>query len=283
MKVFSAFDGMSCGQIALNEVGIKPEIYYASELKKHAINVTNFNYPETVQVGDITKVKAEEIGPVDLFIGGSPCQDFSKANEKRKGLEGSKSSLFFEWLRLRDELKPKYWFFENVGMTEEDFRKVNSYLGCKPVKINSKLVSAQLRKRFYWSNILPFNQDLFGEDKRTFIPQLKDRKIFLQEILTSGYTNRKKSRCLLESESRPLKNPEKIWFRYHVKGFTTIVFESEDLDHKKGIRYFNQTELERLQTVPEGYTKILSRNNAACLLGDGWTIEVIKHFFKHLK
>jgi DNA-cytosine methyltransferase len=109
MNVLSLFDGMSCGQIALNRAGIKYDNYFASEIKPHAIKVTQHNYPNTIQLGDVRNIKAEDLPKIDLLIGGSPCQDFSIANKDRTGLNGEKSSLFFEYLRLLKELKPKYF------------------------------------------------------------------------------------------------------------------------------------------------------------------------------
>lgn len=281
MNILSLFDGMSCGQIALDQIGIKIDNYFASEIKPHAIKVTQENYPKTIQLGDVTKVKAGNLPKIDLLIGGSPCQDFSRGNAVRDGLEGVKSGLFFEYIRLLEETNPKYWMLENVIMSDADYMIISDYLGTEPIRINSSLVSAQLRDRVYWTNIGPEHFDLFG-NRKCNIPLPKDREITLQSILESGYTDRYKSRAVLESESRPLRTPHRMWHRYHNKGFTTVVFDSPDLDWKKGIRYFTQTELERLQTVPEGYTKSLSRNEAASLIGDGWTVEVIKHIFKPL-
>ena len=275
-SVLSLFDGMSCGQIALNRVGIEYDNYFASEIDKHAIKVTQTNYPNTIQLGDVTEVKGSDLPKIDLLIGGSPCQDFSRGNATRDGLQGIKSGLFFEYLRLLKELKPKYWLLENVIMSDADYMIISDYVGTEPVRINSALVSAQLRDRLYWTNIGPEYKDLFG-NRKSAIPQPKDKKIKLKDILTDGYTDREKSRALLESDSRPLRTLEKMWHRYDSTGFTTVVFESPDLDWKKGLRYLNQTELERLQTVPEGYTSLLKRNDAACLLGDGWTCDVISH------
>lgn len=282
MNVLSLFDGMSCGRIALERAGIPVTNYFASEVKKHAIKVSSHNYPDTIHLGDVTQIKASQLPKIDLLIGGSPCQDFSRGNAVRDGLNGTKSGLFFEYLRLLEETKPKYWLLENVIMNDADYDTISNYVGTEPVRINSSLVSAQLRDRLYWTNIGPEYFDLFGNRKST-IPKPKDKKILLKDILTSGYVDRDKSRALLESDSRPLKTLEKMWHRYNSTGFTTVVFDSPDLDWRKGLRYFNQTELERLQTVPEGYTKILSRNDAACLLGDGWTVDVIVHIFNHIQ
>jgi len=276
MNVLSLFDGMSCGQIALQKLGIKCKNYFASEIKPHAITVTQHNFPRTIQLGDVTKLKATNLPSIDLLIGGSPCQDFSRGNAVRDGLRGSKSGLFFEYLRLKNALKPKYWLLENVKMSKTDYVKVNNYLQTEPVRINSSLVSAQLRDRFYWTNIGSGTYDNAGK-RKCEIPQPKDKKIMLNSILEHGFTDREKSRAILESESRPLRTLEKMWHRYKDTGFTTVVFNSPDFDWKNGLRYLSQIELERLQTVPEGYTKILNRKHASCLLGDGWTVDVISH------
>jgi site-specific DNA-cytosine methylase len=281
INVLSLFDGMSCGQIALERAGIKVENYFASEIKKFAVKVTQQNHPNTIQLGDVREIKAENLPKIDLLIGGSPCQDFSRGNATRDGLQGLKSGLFFEYLRLLKELKPKYWLLENVIMSDADYMIISDYVATEPVRINSALISAQLRDRLYWTNIGPEYRDLFG-NRKCAIPHPKDKKIKLKDILTDGYTDREKSRALLESDSRPLRTLDKMWHRYQSTGFTTVVFESPDLDWRKGLRYLNQTELERLQTVPEGYTSILKRNEAACLLGDGWTVDVIAHIFSYL-
>lgn len=312
LTVLSLFDGMSCGQIALNKLGIKDYTYYASEIKPHAIKVTQDNYPHTVQLGDVTKVTYEDgilysengefnVGRIDMVIGGSPCQNFSQAciKEKRLGLEGEKSKLFYEYLRILEEVKPKYFLLENVAsMGKNSIYDLNKYIGVNSIKINSKDFSAQLRNRLYWTNVdVDMNYEIKG--------------VNLQSVLTEGYSDRIHSRCLLESDSRPVKTPLKMFHRYYSTGFTTLVFKSEEhyIECKKhydslykglsakeidtimknndnsvyeGIRILNQIELERLQTVPEGYTKAVTRNEAASLLGDGWTVDVIVHIFKSL-
>jgi DNA (cytosine-5)-methyltransferase 3A len=269
MNVLSLFDGMSCGQIALNKLGIKYDNYFASEIKSHAIKVTQDNYPCTIQLGDITKIKGKDLPKIDLLIGGSPCQDFSQANKERKGLYGEKSGLFWEFARLLEETKPKYFLLENVKMKKEHQDIISNILGVQPININSKVVSAQMRNRFYWTNI-----------PNVTAPDKVDVK--LSDILTSGYTTKEKAYCLLESESRPQSTNWKRFRRWRKKGFVNIVFETPDLNLFRN-RILNQVELERLQTVPEGYTSSLNRNDAACLLGDGWTVDVIAHIFKNIE
>lgn len=281
MNVLSLFDGMSCGQVALNRAGIKYDQYLACEIKPNAIKVTQANYPQTVQLGDVRGIRAESLPQIDLLIGGSPCQDFSRGNTVRDGLNGAKSGLFFEYLRLLKECKPKYWLLENVIMGDADYMTISKYLETEPVRINSALVSAQLRDRLYWTNIGPEYKDLFG-NRKCAIPLPRDKNVMLKDILTSGFTDREKSRAILESDSRPLRTLGKMWYRYNTIGFTTVVFESPDLDWQKGLRYLNQTELERLQTIPGGYTNLLSRDAAASLLGDGWTVDVIAHILSFI-
>jgi DNA (cytosine-5)-methyltransferase 3A len=282
MNVLSLFDGMSCGQQALERAGIKVDKYFASEIKPHAIKVTQHNYPNTIQIGDVTKVFAKDLPKIDLLIGGSPCQDFSSANKEKKGLEGIKSGLFYEYLRLLKETNPKYFILENVAMDDKSYSIISHLMGGFPVDINSELVSAQLRQRSYWTNIGPVEKDLFGMSYSK-IEQPKDKKISLQSILENGFTDRYKARCILESESRPLKSKDKLFKRYSTHGFINIVFDNEDCKYNENIRILTQTELERLQTVKEGYTSILSRNDAACLLGDGWTVDVIAHILNYIK
>lgn len=281
MNVLSLFDGMSCGQQALERAGIKVNNYFAAEIKKHAIQLTQHHYPNTKQLGDVTKIFAKDLPNIDLLIGGSPCQDFSSANKEKLGLQGIKSGLFYEYLRLLKECKPKYFLLENVAMDDNSYNIISHLLGTFPVDINSKLVSGQLRQRSYWTNIGPESFDMFGM-RYCEIPQPSDKKITFQSILENGYTDRLKARCVLESESRPLKSKDKLYRRYSQLGFINIVYDNKDCNFNENIRILTQTELERLQTVKDGYTSILKRNDAACLLGDGWTVDVIAHIFKYI-
>ena len=302
MNVLSLFDGMSCGRIAFEKSGIDVNTYYASEIKEDAIRVTQHNYPDTVQIGSVLDVDGSNCKDINILIGGSPCQNLSvaMAKEHRKGLEGDKSRLFYEYYRMLQEVRSKYFLLENVGgMDKKDRSIITELLGVEPIQINSSLVSAQLRNRLYWTNI----------------PNVKppmDRNIKLNDILNDGWSDRVKARCLLESDSRPLKTPLKMFHRYYSTGFTTLIFKNEkhyidcvehyntyfkglsareidsisknvDLSIYNGLRYLYQSELEKLQTVPNGYTSILNRNQAAGLLGDGWTVDVIAHILSFIK
>ena len=280
MKVLSLCDGMSIAHIALERAGFVVDEYYAAEIKSIALKCTKDNYPNTVHIGDVNKVRYENgvlytekgdfnVGHIDIMIFGSPCQSFSIAmkTEMRVGLKDKvRSGLFLECYRILKEVNPTWFLLENVAsMKDEDRDFLTKCMGVEPIRINSKLVAPALRDRYYWTNI-------------PNITQPEDKGITLQSILTSGYTDRQKARALLVSDSRPLTDKKKILHRY--KKFTTIVWEEEGNDDS--IRYLNQTELERCQTVPEGYTKCLTRNEAADVLGDAFTVDVIAHILSFI-
>lgn len=152
MRVLSLFDGISCGRVALERAGIPVETYYASEIHQPPITVAQKNYPSTIQLGDVTKVDGTQLGEIDLLIGGSPCQGFSFAG-KQLNFEDPRSKLFFEYVRILEEVKPKYFLLENVVMKKEYQDVISKYLGVQPIMIDSSLVSAQSRRRLYWTNI----------------------------------------------------------------------------------------------------------------------------------
>lgn len=294
MKVLSLFDGMSCGQIALERVGIKVDEYYASEIKKTAIKVTQHNYPSTIQLGDVTKLSYKNgilysengnynVGKIDLLIGGSPCQNFSIANLfDRGGLEGVKSKLFYEYLRLLKEVEPTYFLLENVKMNKDSYKQLNEYLGVKGIEINSKLVSYQNRPRIYWTNIPNVT---VPEDRNINFQDYKDTDV---EYCRQFKMNKTPSRIRMWNDGLGKKtrqncgnvtNSEKIFCltRKQDRCPNSGLVEFEDF-----CRYLTRRELEIAQTVPVGYTDCVSYNQAQDLLGDGWTVDVIAHIFKEL-
>jgi len=182
MNVLSLFDGMSCGQIALDRAGIGVTNYYASEIDKYAIQVTQHNYPNTIQIGDVAQVKGIDLPKIDLLIGGSPCQGFSFAG-KQLNFCDQRSKLFFEFARLLKETNPKYFLLENVKMKKEYQDIISKYLGVEPITINSALMSAQNRIRLYWTNIPRSKQP-------------EDNYIYLKDILEHGVVDRDKSYCI---------------------------------------------------------------------------------------
>ena len=280
MNVLSLFDGMSCGQIALEKAGIKVDKYFASEIKKHAIAVTQHNYPNTIQIGDVTKIKSENLPKIDLLIGGSPCQDFSRANSIRDGLKGQKSMLFYEYVRLLKECNPTYYLLENVIMDDLGYNTISEILSTEPVRICGSKVSGALRDRLYWTNIGPEYFDLFG-GRKCAIPQPKDKKIYLNDVLEYGYSDKLKHTCLNTASGNDASK-EYMINRYNTTGMTTIIYEDETMDLSKSIRYINQSEMEKLHNIPPGYTSIINKRQAGNLIGDGWTVDVIAHIFSYM-
>lgn len=286
MNVVSLFNGMNTGRQALENVGIKVNKYYSSEIKPYAIELTQHHFPDTIQVGDVTKWKEWNIDwkSIDLILSGSPCQDLSAAG-KRAGIEGKKSSLFFIFIEILEHIKilnPNVLFFqENVGSANKlDVGIMSRALGVYPVRINSELLVAASRDRYYWSNIKT-KETMF--DVVTDIPQPKDKGIMFKDVLTSGYTDRKKARAVLESEERQLVNKEKLYKRYTELGMINLVFDNPEFKPNENVRILNKIELCRLQGFPDDYCDILTRNKAASLLGDGWTLPIIEHIFNFIE
>ena len=312
-SVLSLFDGMSCGQIALNRMGIEYDNYFASEVDKHAIKVTQTNYPKTIQLGDVTKVKGVDLPKIDLLIGGSPCQGFSFAG-KGLNFEDPRSKLFFEFVRLKNETQPKYWMLENVKMKSEHQNIISEILGVKPVLINSELVSAQSRERLFWTNIpiteLPTDKGILLKDIIEIGEPIKDKS---QTILATLYKEnaksmikRNKAGLLVKMSSenprikelsitdrgiRPHRNDKRksgiseIGTIHYpdTKSYTiTANHAPKVLTEIIGWRKLTPKECERLQTVPDNYTDCVSDTQRYKMLGNGWTVDVIAHIFGSL-
>jgi DNA (cytosine-5)-methyltransferase 3A len=277
MNVLSLFDGISCGQIALNRANIPYNNYYASEIKPHAIKCTLDNYPNTIQLGDILNLKGSDLPKIDLFIGGSPCKGISRLNKNQEGLEHSESRLFWEYIRLLDEVKPKYYLLENTHGNKEATNTITETLGIKPISINSKLVSAQNRPRYYWTNIPDIKQPL---DKGITTNDIFDYSGVLADECRVKWLNS-------ESGKKSVKNGYTKVNPYPKSGCLTALGHkkwNENYLHRDGVyRYLSQTEIEKLQTLPVGYTKILSYDEAYDCIGDGWTVDVIAHILKNIE
>ena len=285
MNVVSLFNGMSTAQKALENVDIKVNKYYSSEIKPYAIELTQHHFPDTIQVGDVTKWKEWDIDwkSIDLVLSGSPCQDLSAAG-KRAGINGKKSSLFFVFVEILNHIKslnPNVLFLqENVGSASKlDVGIMSRELGVYPCNINSSLLTAQLRNRYYWSNIRT-KETMF--DLVTDIPQPKDRGIMFKDIITGGYVERVKANALLEGDHKQFIKDE-LKQSIYLKSRISKGKQTPNLIYKDGIvRTVNQVEMERLQGFPDGYTSILSKAKAGSLLGDGWTLPVIEHIFSFI-
>ena len=277
MNVLSLFDGISCGQIALNRANIPYDNYYASEIKPHAIKCTLDNYPNTIQLGDILNLKGSDLPKIDLFIGGSPCKGISRLNKNQEGLEHSESRLFWEYIRLLDEVKPKYYLLENTHGNKEATNTITETLGIKPISINSKLVSAQNRPRYYWTNIPDIKQPI---DKGITTNDIFDYSGVLADECRVKWLNS-------ESGKKSVKNGYTKVNPYPKSGCLTALGHkkwNENYLYRDGVyRYLSQTEIEKLQTLPVGYTKILSYDEAYDCIGDGWTVDVIAHIFKNIE
>lgn len=370
--VLSLFNGMNTLRQAMENVGIPVKKYYSSEIKPYAIKLTQHHFPDTIQLGDITKWREWDIdwSTIDFIGSGSPCQDLSIAG-KRAGIKGNKSSLFFTFIEILNHVKklnPNVIFLqENVGSANIiDIGIMSRELGVYPVRINSNLVVAQNRDRYYWSNIRTKQYGMFG-DLVTDIPQPKDRNVYLKDIIESGNVDKEKATAILESQSRCVVNQKSLKQRAD-KDFITVVKEVIQLNSStesgetqpyqqnrvydtnglfpaicttnngliqvkeattKGfvevgrgdcvdlaypesktrrgrlmtdksnclmeagnefytnngyyLRKLTQTELERLQGFPDGYTSILSYGQSSSLLGDGWTLPVIEHILSFYK
>ena len=289
MNVLSLFDGMSCGQIALNRAGIKYDNYFASEIDKPAIKVTMANYPNTIQIGSVTEVKAENLPKIDLLIGGSPCQGFSFAG-KQLNFDDPRSKLFFEYVRLLKECKPKYFLLENVKMKKEYQDVISEHLGVEPIRIDSSIVSAQQRVRFYWTNITVVGQPA---DKNIFLDSIiehrEDHKFLPKTRLDySNYNKLLVDKTIHNYTATQIGQSRNFGNRINSRGkaFTLRAINPNGvIDPDYNIREFTPLECERLQTVPDNYTEIdgVSRKDRIFMLGNGWTIDIIAHIFKGIK
>ena len=298
MNVLSLFDGISCGQVALDRAGIKIDNYYASEIKKHAIGVTQKHFPNTIQIGDVTKVKYKggilytengvfKVGKINLLIGGSPCQNFSVARAcmyEIDGLKGDKSKLFYEYLRILKEVNPDYFLLENVKMKKESYEELNSYLGVKGIPINSELVSFQKRPRIYWSNIPNIT---IPEDKHINFQDYKDTDYdYCNQFKVKRTPSREKMWNNGQGRNSTLKSCANVTNSNKVYCLT----RKQDRCPNSGLiefddfcRYLTRREIELAQTLPIGYTDGLSYNQMQDVCGDGWTVDIIAHIFSFLK
>ena len=293
MNVLSLFDGISCGRVALERAGIKVDKYYASEIDKYAISISQKNYPDIIQLGDVTKITKEMVGDIDLIMGGSPCQSFSNAGN-RKGFDG-KSGLFWEFVRLVNELNHKYFLLENVKMKQEWQDVISDALGVKPIEINSSLVSGQSRKRLYWTNIPNVKQP---EDKgillTDILEQEVDEKYYLNEsqikTINRNFGSKGKTINLDDGLIEKITYPSRINKKpLNIKSPTLVAAMGMGGGNvpviiKNGrIRKFTEIECERLQTLPDNYTSGISSTQRYKAIGNGWTVDVIAHIFKNLK
>lgn len=279
MNVLSLFDGISCGYMALLKSDIPITKYFSSEIDKHAMKVSSYNFPNIIQLGDVRDVN--EVHNIDLLIGGSPCRGFS-CSGKGLNFNDPESRLFFEYVRVLKLTKPKYFLLENVVMKKEHEDIISEYLGVKPIKINSSLVSAQNRVRLYWTNI-PYTE-------------IEDRNIQLQDILdTTEYTNPaairgrtsngKRTQCLeVKSKNTNKSNCLTTVDKDNVLTSLPSGRYKDVYNSNYPYRNYSLSECCRLQTVDVDYFKgLVSDSKGKQLLGRGWTVDVISHLFNGIK
>ena len=267
MNVLSLCDGMSCGQIALQRMGIVPSKYYSSEIDSHTMAVTQYNYPKTVFLGDIANWKSWNIdlASIDLVIGGTPCQGFSRAGFNG-GFDDPRSQAILHFFDILQSLRPDVKFLlENVVMKSEHVDVINNAMGVQPIAIDASLVSAQLRNRLYWCN--------------WDVQQPADLGIQLKSIIDSGVVDREKSYCIDANYAKGVNLNQ-----YVTKGRRQIVYEESGHKEEGGVHYrlLSPLECERAQTVPEGYTDVpgISKTQRYKMLGNGWCVDVITHILK---
>lgn len=350
MKVLSLFDGISCGYLALKRAGIKINKYYASEIDKYAIQISKKNFPDIIQLGDIREWKTWEFssGYFDLIIGGSPCQGFSVAG-KQLNFNDSRSKLYFLFEDILKELKPKFWLLENVKMKKEYRDIISNRLGVEAIEINSALVSAQNRKRLYWTNISgikqPNDKNILLKDiihEKSFVDTDKsycltsnyykgvdlksyykkhNRQVVLQDLkryiaqydktleIFNSEVKRNKIKylgnatysihnkrvilnkpdinssylfgCITPDRIKKRQNGQR--FNIGKKFYTLTAQDRHGILIAGYIRQLTPVESERLQTLPDNYTSGISNSQRYKVIGNGWTVDIIKHIFEHLK
>ena len=292
MKILSLFDGISCGRVALERAKIKVDKYYSSEIDKNAIKISNKNYPDIIQLGDITQLteeKLKEIMPIDLLIGGSPCQDLSVYKFDRgdvSGLNGKKSNLFYHYVRILNIVKPKYFLLENVPMQKEWEDIISKELGVKPIMINSSLVCAAERKRLYWTNISnvsqPNNKNILLKDIVVKAEEVPNKYWYNKPFTYNG--DDEKVQCTLE-----IKGHRHMKEVYNLNGKCNTLTTCAGGNLQKKVfqdgrcRKLTPLEYERLQTLPDNYTDCVADTHRYNSIGNGWTVDIITHIFKGLR
>jgi len=284
MNVLSLFDGISIGQLALTNIGIIPDNYYASEIDKNAISVTQKHFPNTIQLGDVQSVNPDDLPPIDILFGGFPCQDFSMAG-KRAGLTGQRGGLFFELLRIFRAIKPKYFLFENVMMNPDVLQYISSEIGIEPILIDSSKFSAQHRKRYYWTNInfsktYPNSTETVRDILDSF--SLDNCRIYSGDIKTpkSHYAtklianrNSSQSDRIFSLDGKSCTQTAGGGGHGGCTGFYGLAIENNTIHY----RHLTPVEAERLQTLPDNYTAGFSNTARYKMIGNSWTLKVIEH------
>jgi len=318
MNVISLFDGCAMARVALDRAGFDVKTYLSCEVDKYAIKVAEKNWPMNIHMGDVTEFSIDNLeGNCDLLIGGSPCQDLSVASPDRKGLEGARSGLFWEYVRILHEVKPKYFLLENVRMSKDNRDIISRELGVEPIEIDSALFSAQTRKRLYWTNI-PLGD--LPEDKGVVLSDILECQStdYIKVAKRGTYkTKQHKASCLsggahsggnhsdmdlIGVHKTKFNQPVEVGHADDIKGHDflrrvystwgkspTLTTVSGGNQHRKvatsdyEYRRLTPTECERLQTLPDGYTEGVSNTQRYKMLGNGFTVDVIAWLLSGMK
>ena len=292
MKVLSLFDGISCGRVALERANIQVDAYYASEIDEKAIAITQRNYPDTIQLGSVLDWRDWDLPAIDLVMGGSPCQGFSVAG-KRLNFDDARSRLFFEFLEVVRTLKPRWFLLENVVMDEKIQEAISLELGCRPVLIDSALVSAQQRLRLYWTNIPNLSPP---QDKGIALSSILETETDWKPAKIVGRNINPATNRRSRSSTDPLIQCVEVRKQHKAtrdKAFCLTTLDKDSVisnmrggPHQDAYgklrdrwRAFTITEYERLQTLPDGYTAGVSESARKTTIGNGWTVDVIAHIF----
>ena len=324
MNVLSLFDGISCARVALDVAGILVNNYYACEIENNAMKVSKKNYLDIISLGSVLDFKKDMIKePIDLLIGGSPCTDLSIAKKNREGLQGNQSSLFYEYVRIKNEINPKYFILENVAsMRKEDKDIITELMGVEPVMFNASLVSAQTRKRFFWTNIqfdLPEDRGIILKDILQPDAEVDERMVNKNGksyAITSTYSKisnseaqiknsvEKKQRTMVKvgrivgrrindkghrddnNKSIPIKQRVEVRDDDKSNNLSTIGKDNVvvNLSSQKEtiIRKLTPIECERLQSLPDNYTEGIAMTNRYKCLGNAFNVEVVAHILKSI-
>tara|TARA_B100000161_G_scaffold169458_1_gene121432 strand:+ start:836 stop:1759 length:924 start_codon:yes stop_codon:yes gene_type:complete len=305
MNVLSLFDGMSCGQIALDQLGIKVNKYYASEIDKYAIAVAKENYPNTIHVGDITQLDPKDFKNIDLILAGSPCQGFSFAG-KQLAFDDPRSALFFEFIRLLKAIKPKYFLLENVRMKQQYLDVITQQVSecypehqgndlfdskIEPILINSSLLSAQSRQRLYWTNIPNVRQpEDLGIVLKDILEDEVEKHYLAGKNLIENYQGGNQLNPNYKSQANTIhdKNKKSGAICAGTHGYANGYVETKPIKVGMNIenlswRKLTPLEVERLQTVPDNYTASVSDTQRYKMLGNGWTVGVIAHILTNME
>ena len=281
MNILSLFDGISCGRVALERAGVKVDNYFASEIDEYAIKMSRFNHDDVQQIGNVLNIDETALPQIDLIMGGSPCQGFSFAG-KGLAFDDPRSRLFFEFVDLIDRCKPKYFLLENVRMKKEFLDIITEYLEVEPILINSSLVSAQSRQRYYWTNIPNVGppEDTCSDMLQDILEPRPSRKYLAGQQLRDNYQGGNQLNPNYKSQANRIHDIDK-------KAPTIMAgshgYANGYVNQDGDIRKLTPIECERLQTLPDNYTDGVSDTQRYKGLGNGWTVDVVAHILRNMQ